>query len=1184
MKAARQAGMKQASKTSRAPVRQPAPRSPLAEPVTSEVAFIQPKCACGGGCPSCRDKIELQTKLAVSAPGDVYEQEADRVAAEVMRMPDTAAAAPASAPGITPLVQRLAEPEPETEEEEIVQPDRAPGFAPAPPSPPSLGAEIQALRGAGRPLPDGDRSWFEQRFHRDFRGVRIHTGAQADRAARSINALAFAAGRDVIFRSGHYAPGHPAGRRLLAHELAHVVQQGRAPPVSTLQRSAADQPRAPPAFEIEGDGSEFLQGGSPLPANVREFYEPRLGRDLSDVRVHTDARAAEVSESLAAQAFTYKNHIWFSSGSRPAPSRLLAHELVHVVQQTGGTRPAVQRTPASAAAAVPAKYRPVHWGPLYGTNMHVDVFKELRAANGELVTEAPIPGTNKKTPSHDALGEADLYKSDPASTVAGVRGTGDGSATPPEYADLPLGKAVNPKTAKRSPTWDAGTNSIVGSFVKRFWVGDLKPASRSEVRSGNKQLKNYIQHFEAWARKLSASPPHGDVLPVGDGSGATLKLPDPINYKRFDTEKSKTGGIRKAKERIWVYALPNHPGIYLYFDLPADYQQQNVAGVIVKLDEHLEKLNKPMKQKPPKVGAGPAKVQKLPAVTAAPRRGMIQRKVPPDNVGEWKEEHKKWSADVDKAFKEYGGTVRKLYFDDIFDLPSSAPQLASAARTISKLDLWAGTTGTILGTLGWRFRGAIARFHPFFEKVKKKFDGFRTRAGNVKASTSRNWVFVTFNAFLKAAKQFFSSILDQAFSRFTACINGIVDGAFNKLTEQFDNLDVDLEFLKPIEDVTKQFEEFEDKVKKYFEDLEEQFEEFIKFIQESKDVIALINTLRWPLRLILQAISCGTPPAWGCLWGLVGQLALDQALNLGMRYISQTATFQRMVNDLACSALKDRLNQWYGGLIRSSVELAGLDKFADEVGAPCKPGEMGPEPPCDLPVTGLSEGEYDKLRGELETNPADMQEIVDEVTSKFDMVPGVPAEPRHVQYVVDLLREANVSIAKLQACLDGARQGDRYTLQNLLECLLAQNVPPPPQPPSPPPPPPPMAGGGGGGQRPDRDGSHTSQGPEPESGEGEPPPPPPPSGRSPESAPPPPGAESESDREGGAGAAGGEGATPAAPPPLSGDTRESLEGLINEMLEHYGPEDPDAERLRRLRDQLREAPVRPDEHDHPGMT
>ncbi|HSZ60722.1 MAG TPA: DUF4157 domain-containing protein [Terriglobales bacterium] len=81
------------------------------------------------------------------------------------------------------------------------------------------------LRSSGRPLDAATRAFFEPRFGRDFSGVRIHTDSQAAESARAVNALAYTVGRNVVFGAGSYQPASTEGDRLLAHELAHVVQQ-----------------------------------------------------------------------------------------------------------------------------------------------------------------------------------------------------------------------------------------------------------------------------------------------------------------------------------------------------------------------------------------------------------------------------------------------------------------------------------------------------------------------------------------------------------------------------------------------------------------------------------------------------------------------------------------------------------------------------------------------------------------------------------------------------------------------------------------------------------------------------------------------------------------------------------------------------------------------------------------------
>jgi len=155
---------------------------------------------------------DVQAKLTVSQPGDPYEEEADRVAEHVMRMPAT---------GEVPQIQRkCAQCE---EEEHKLQAKEMPGEAPAPGQ--GAGARVAALRGGGEPLRPSLRAWFEPRFGRDFGNVRIHTGRAAAEAARSIRALAYTDGANIVFGRGQYAPETPEGRRLLAHELVHTIQQ-----------------------------------------------------------------------------------------------------------------------------------------------------------------------------------------------------------------------------------------------------------------------------------------------------------------------------------------------------------------------------------------------------------------------------------------------------------------------------------------------------------------------------------------------------------------------------------------------------------------------------------------------------------------------------------------------------------------------------------------------------------------------------------------------------------------------------------------------------------------------------------------------------------------------------------------------------------------------------------------------
>ena len=155
----------------------------------------------------------VQAKLEISEPNDPAEHEADRAARTIAE----------SADGVVPRLQR------------------APTHAGTPVPPTS---DVVAITEApGSSLPPDVRGFMEPRFGFDFGRVRVHTDARADAAARSINARAYTLNDSIVFGAGTYAPETREGRRLLAHELAHVVQQQE----SSVQRSIVQRDPAPAA-------------------------------------------------------------------------------------------------------------------------------------------------------------------------------------------------------------------------------------------------------------------------------------------------------------------------------------------------------------------------------------------------------------------------------------------------------------------------------------------------------------------------------------------------------------------------------------------------------------------------------------------------------------------------------------------------------------------------------------------------------------------------------------------------------------------------------------------------------------------------------------------------------------------------------------------------------------------------
>src|SRR5205814_343043 len=90
------------------------------------------------------------------------------------------------------------------------------------------GSVDQVLASPGRPLEPALREDMERRFDHDLSNVRLHSGAAAEQSAREVSATAYTVGNDIVFGGGQFAPQSYEGRRLIAHELTHVMQQGRA--------------------------------------------------------------------------------------------------------------------------------------------------------------------------------------------------------------------------------------------------------------------------------------------------------------------------------------------------------------------------------------------------------------------------------------------------------------------------------------------------------------------------------------------------------------------------------------------------------------------------------------------------------------------------------------------------------------------------------------------------------------------------------------------------------------------------------------------------------------------------------------------------------------------------------------------------------------------------------------------
>lgn len=228
-------------------------------------------------------------RLRVSQPRDPEEQEADRMADAVLRMPAPAPGESRCGCGTCSACGQAAKPS------------------------------------SGQPLPASERAFFEPRFGHDFSRVRIHADAAATASARSYGALAYTYGQDIVFGAGQYAPGTAAGRQLLAHELAHVTQQPLPAASPLIRRQEGGAAGAPAARDFAGCS----------PANdIRVENWIRIGREaVGNAVADLEALLAGNPNEYALRDMTENAFRWhfFSSDPRHMRRALPYLKYIHAI-------------------------------------------------------------------------------------------------------------------------------------------------------------------------------------------------------------------------------------------------------------------------------------------------------------------------------------------------------------------------------------------------------------------------------------------------------------------------------------------------------------------------------------------------------------------------------------------------------------------------------------------------------------------------------------------------------------------------------------------------------------------------------------------------------------------------------------------------------------------------------------
>jgi hypothetical protein len=362
--------------------------------------LLQRKCACGSSksplgetCDECQSRA-LQRKLAIGASNDPMEQEADRVADQVM-----ATSTHSAVSGTPPRIQRFAG--------QLSGPMHA--------TPASVD---QALASPGRPLEPALRQNMEQRFGHDFSRVRVHTDETAERSACGDGCPSYQSNSTDLKISqptdaAEIEADQIADRvmQIPAGRAAHATYSGNLD--NTIHRKCdvcenedemvVQRKALPSAGRLPSNSPNHVQtainsGGRPLDQETRNFFEPRIGYDLSSVRIHTGPSAHESARSIDAKAYTFGSHIVFGHGEyRPdseGGKHLLAHELAHTTQSSPGAHRVIHRRGGGGGAvtARPAPPLPNYWQIQGSPGTAADQANLNRLGRGSAVVGIDVAG------------------------------------------------------------------------------------------------------------------------------------------------------------------------------------------------------------------------------------------------------------------------------------------------------------------------------------------------------------------------------------------------------------------------------------------------------------------------------------------------------------------------------------------------------------------------------------------------------------------------------------------------------------------------------------------------------------------------------------------------------------------------------------------------------------------------
>lgn len=500
-------------------------------------------------------------RIAVRAPAgtprhiasghdDPFEREADRIAEAVVDMPQPAGAIGAQilttpvsngavlstqrkairageAPGDVKDEEEEQGEEGEEEEEAAAAKERRkqgpPGGPEDRPGPagerevaPKIERGIRGKEGQGAPLPEPTRAFFEARFGSDFSRVRVHADEQSATMARGLKARAFTRAQDIFFGAGQYRPEAPAGRKLIAHELAHALQQGgvkppgqpRTAPVSAP--AAATAPVSAPAAAAAPEEARVDVPAAEAPAATPALLEPGGKAPSMAVEVPPPA-AAPVEEKAAEDKAAALQTAAPPEKAAPAPPKL--PEVA-----SAGAAAAAPAAPAVETGAAPGA-EPEAEGPASPEAEAVEEKMDAAQPEEEAAAEAQVDGEEEAAEGGGAAEEAqeDASARAEAAASAGPEAATPAEAGPPAAAETDTGAAATPEPDRGADAGAAGAREQQAEAAP-----PPEPAAEEAAEGGADEGTLSPAERDAALSTVSESVEGGEVGGGGGGGGAAI--------------------------------------------------------------------------------------------------------------------------------------------------------------------------------------------------------------------------------------------------------------------------------------------------------------------------------------------------------------------------------------------------------------------------------------------------------------------------------------------------------------------------------------------------------------------------------------------------------------------------------------------------------------------------------------